>query len=85
MENLLSALAFAGLIAAQFLSVVLVSTQHCDDPFPGTRNRKKAGVPARWTARHYLRPTNVSMDLFRESKQPLSRPARRVGVLRIPR
>ena len=27
MENLLSALAFAGLIAAQFLSVVLVNTQ----------------------------------------------------------
>ena len=39
MENLLSALAFAGLIAAQFLSVVLVNTQRCEDPSPGTRNR----------------------------------------------
>ena len=34
MENLLSALAFAGLIAAQFLSVVLVNTQRCEDPSP---------------------------------------------------
>ena len=42
MENFLSALAFAGFIAAQFLSVVLVSTQRCDDPFPGTRNRKRS-------------------------------------------
>jgi hypothetical protein len=47
MENFLSALAFAGFIAAQFLSVVLVRTQRCDDAFPGTRNRKKVGVPAR--------------------------------------
>lgn len=46
MENFLSALAFAGFIAAQFLSVVLVvSTQRCDDPFPGTRNRIKSRRP----------------------------------------
>jgi hypothetical protein len=55
-ENFLSALAFAGLIAAQFLSVVLVQTQRCDDRFPGTRNRKtsvsaRAGHPRiYWTA-----------------------------------
>jgi hypothetical protein len=47
MENFLSALAFAGLIAAQFLSVVLVQTQRCDDQFLGTWNRK-ASIPARW-------------------------------------
>ena len=40
MENFLSAPAFAGLIAAQFLSVVLVQTQRCDDQFLGTWNRK---------------------------------------------
>ncbi len=45
MENFLSALAFAGLIAAQFLSVVLVRTQRCDDPFPGTRSREKRATP----------------------------------------
>jgi hypothetical protein len=38
MENLLSALAFAGLIAAQFLSVVLVNTQRCEDASPGSPN-----------------------------------------------
>ena len=42
LENLLSEVAFAGLVAAQFLSVVLVSTPRSDDPFPGTGNRKKA-------------------------------------------
>ena len=45
MENFLSALAFAGLIAAQFLSVVLVQTQRCDDQFLGTWNRK-ASIPS---------------------------------------
>jgi hypothetical protein len=38
MESLLSALAFAGLIAAQFLSVVLVNTRS-EGPSPGTRDR----------------------------------------------
>jgi hypothetical protein len=51
MENLLSALAFAGLIAAQFLSVVLVNTQRCEDPSPGTRNRI-ARAPARGSLPH---------------------------------
>jgi hypothetical protein len=37
MENFLSALAFAGLIAAQFLSVVLINTQRCEDPPPDAR------------------------------------------------
>ena len=51
MENSLSALAFAGLIAAQFLSVVLVNTQRCEDPSPGTRNRI-ARAPARGSLPH---------------------------------
>jgi len=51
MENLLSALAFAGLIAAQFLSVVLVNTQRCEDPSPGTRNRI-ARAPRAWLLPH---------------------------------
>ncbi len=51
MENLLSALAFAGLIAAQFLSVVLVNTQRFEDPSPGTRNRI-ARAPARGSLPH---------------------------------
>ena len=53
MENFLSALAFAGLIAAQFLAVVLVSTQRCDNPFPGPRNRK---TPRAGQQRHFFRP-----------------------------
>jgi hypothetical protein len=51
MENLLSALAFAGLIAAQFLSVVFVNTQRCEDPSPGARNRI-ARAPARGSLPH---------------------------------
>ena len=51
MENLLSALAFAGLIAAQFLSVVLVNTQRCEDLPPDTRNRI-ARAPARGSLPH---------------------------------
>ena len=54
MENLLSALAFAGLIAAQFLSVVLVNTQRCEDPSPGTRNRI-ARAPACGSLAHSAR------------------------------
>ena len=46
MENFLSALAFAGLIAAQFLSVVLVQTQRCDDQFLGTGIEKRASQRA---------------------------------------
>jgi hypothetical protein len=42
MESLLSALAFAGLIAAQFLSVLLVNTRPCEGPSPGTRDRSIA-------------------------------------------
>ena len=65
MVNFLSALAFAGLIAAQFLSVVLllarnVATIH----FQAHAIEKKAGVPARWTAKAFLEPFNVSTDLF---------------------
>jgi hypothetical protein len=66
MENFLSALAFAGLIAAQFLSVVLVQTQRCDDQFLGTWNRK-ASIPARWpsaesvrTSAHQFSPIDCS-------------------------
>jgi hypothetical protein len=78
MEDFLSALAFAGLIAAQFLLVVLVSTQRCDDLFPGTRNRKRASPRA--GAKAFLQPSNVSTDLLdcSGSTQPLSRPAHRV-------
>ena len=46
MENFLSALAFAGLIAAQFLSVVLDQTQRCDDQFLGTGIEKRASQRA---------------------------------------
>jgi hypothetical protein len=53
-KNLLSALAFAGLIAAQFLSVVLVNTQRCEDPSPGTRNRI-ARAPACGSLAHSAR------------------------------
>jgi hypothetical protein len=54
MENLLSALPFAGLIAAQFLSVVLVNPPRCEDTSPGTRNRR-ARAPARGSLAHSVR------------------------------
>ncbi len=38
-KNLLSALAFAGLIAAQFLSVVFANARAREGPSPGTRGR----------------------------------------------
>jgi hypothetical protein len=54
------------LIAAQFLSVVLVQTQRCDDQFLGTWNRK-ASIPARWpsaesvkTSAHQFSPIDCS-------------------------
>jgi hypothetical protein len=54
------------LIAAQFLSVVLVQTQRCDDQFLGTWNRK-ASIPARWpsaesarTSAHQFSPIDRS-------------------------
>ena len=63
MENFLSALAFAGLIAAQFLSVVLVQTQR-----PISRHMEsKASIPARWpsaesgrTSAHQFSPIDCS-------------------------
>ena len=58
MENFLSALAFAGLIAAQFLSVVLAQTQRCDDQFLGTWNRK-ASIPARWPSAESARTSTL--------------------------
>ncbi len=39
MKNFLSALAFAGLIAAQFLSVVFANARAREGPSPGTRGR----------------------------------------------
>ena len=54
MKNFLSTLAFAGLIAAQFLSVVLVNTQRCEDTSPGTRNRI-ARAPACGSLAHSAR------------------------------
>ena len=58
MENFLSALAFAGLIAAQFLSVVLVQTQRCDDQFLGSWNRK-ASIPTRWPSAECTRTSTL--------------------------
>jgi hypothetical protein len=46
------------LIAAQFLSVVLVQTQRCDDQFLGTWNRK-ASIPARWPSAESARTSTL--------------------------
>jgi hypothetical protein len=73
MENFLSALAFAGLIAAQFLSVVLVQTQRCDDQFLGTgiekRASQRAGHPRNPLGR---RPTNSPPSIVRMRPRPRS-------------
>ena len=80
MENFLCALAFAGLIAAQFLAVVFANTQVCEDPTPGSRKRI-ARVPVCGSLAHsarkaFLRPWDISgcSETSRRASDKVSRP-----------
>jgi|SRR6478672_71734 len=88
MENFLGALAFAGLIAAQFLAVVFVK-QLCEDPTPGSRKRI-ARVPVCGSLAHSARKAFSSalgylwLQLNQQARTPVEVQFTSAGCLNYP-